>query len=254
MLDKKQDILFGPKRFYTYPEYFHTYPFLLVPFHLHRMLKRRPWIHAIVDSGVEIFNMGKKEYPKGFFLQYEFKAQQYTQIWGEKIWFVIPDYPDDYRHNPIENNVERTLENIERFSQIEGVNWIYPLQADYLNLDSFHYACHEVQKYHPKRVAIGTVCKTNNLKFITKCCMLARQHFPNAHIHAFGPTLKALPHILPFIDSWDSASYTFPRKHGQGKPSTKKRKIQYFNAYLKRIREILREHYSQQRLTPTSRQ
>ena len=240
------------KRFYTYPfqvsgEWI-KYPFVCVPFHDYKLLFKFRWKFAILDCGVEIFAKGAKEYPKGFFLRYEWKAQQLTQIFGDRLWITIPDYPDDYRNNPIENNVERTLANIKRFHNIKGVNWLYPIQSSYLDIDSFHFACHEVQKFNPKRVAIGTVCKTNNLAFIVECCKMARKHFPNAWIHAFGPTLRALPKILPYIDSWDSTAFFCSREKGKGKCWTKKERLEYFIAYLERVFEILTDYHSQTRL------
>jgi len=238
-------------RFYTYPD-----PpkgikprFALVSFHYINVLKRyTEWEHAIIDSGVEIFAKGAKDYPPGFMLRYEHKAVQWSQIYGDKVWFVIPDYPDGYRNNPIENNVEKTLKNIEHFSKIGGVKWVYPIQSDYMSLESFHYSCHQVQKYRPEIVAIGTVCKTRNVDFILKCCRMARNHFPNAWIHAFGPTLRALPKILPYIDSWDSCAFFTSRKSGERMAKTVQQRYEYYLNYLRRVDEILSQFKSQRRL------
>jgi len=221
------------KRFYTF------YPYLLVPFPKLRRLRRCNFKHAIVDSGVEIFAHGAKDYPKWFHRRYQHVAKQWTQIYGERIWFVIPDYPDDYRNNPIEDNVAKTLRNIETYHKIEGVNWVYPIQSDYLNLQSFHESCHEVMKFNPERVAIGTVCKCRNLDFIEKCCRMVRQHFPKQHIHAFGPTLRAVPRILPYIDSWDSTAYYTSREPGRGMCRNQKERQEYYFAYLNRVKEII---------------
>jgi hypothetical protein len=236
------------KTFYTLPEAFYSYPFLLAPFpNHHKKLMKAKFKHAIVDCGVEIFAQGKQEYPHAFHMRYQFVANQYTQIFGEKIWFVIPDYPDDYRNNPIENNIHKTLVNIKQYHEVSGVNWVYPIQTDYLNLQSFHDSCHQVMKFNPERVAIGTVCKCNDLEFIEQCCRMVRQHFYLSHIHAFGVTLRALPKLLPFIDSWDSNAWTFPRKPGHSCKNMAERK-EYYYAYLKRIDEILHDYNSQARL------
>jgi len=226
-----------------------NYPYILVNWNRKRRLKSYSWKHAILDSGVEIFLKGAKDYPPGFFLRYEFKAQQLTEIYGERIWVVIPDYPDDYRNNPIPHNVERTLRNIKYFHKVKGVNWIYPLQCDYLNLQSFHNSCHQVMKYQPERVAIGTVCKTQDLDFIEKCCIMARKHFPNAWIHAFGLTLKAVPRILPFIDSWDSCAYFTSREEHGFMCKTQKQRTEYFLAYLRRVNKVLHDFYCQKTLS-----
>lgn len=237
------------KRFYTLPESFNrNYPYILVPFHNCNRIKKVNFKHAIIDSGVEIFALGYNDYPKWFHLRYRRKAIMWTEIYDSKIWFVIPDYPDDYRNNPIENNVEKTLENIRRYHQIQGVNWIYPIQSDYLNLKSFHESCHAVREFNPERVAIGTVCKTRNIEFITKCCQIAREHFPKQHIHAFGVTLKALPKILPYIDSWDSTAFFGSREQGKRLCRNQKEREEYYRAYLQKVNEILRDFYSQRRL------
>lgn len=211
-----------------------------------RRLKNYSWKHAILDSGVEIFLKGAKEYPNGFFDKYAFTCQQYTEIFGDRLWCVIPDYPDDYRNNPIEHNVRKTLRNIKRFHKVKGVNWVYPLQSDYLNLQNFHDSCHQVMKYCPERIAIGTVCKTRNLQFIEKACRMAHQHFPVSHIHAFGPTLSALPRILPFIDSWDSCAY-FYNENATLCKTAEERKLA-FERYVEKINKILVNYHSQIRL------
>ena len=237
------------KRFYTLPEPFnHGHPYLLVPFHMIKRLLRRTFKHAIVDSGVEIFAHGAQDYPKGFHLRYQSMARQWTKIYGDKIWFVIPDYPDDYRNNPIENNVEKTLQNIRVYHEIKGVNWVYPIQSDYLNLKSFHDSCHQVMEFNPERVAIGTVCKCRKIDFIVACCRIAREHFPTQHIHAFGPTLSALPQILPFIDSWDSTAYICSREPSKGKCHNQEEREKYYWAYIEKVNKILADYNSQMRL------
>jgi len=234
------------KIFYTLPESFNkNHGYFLVPFHLRNRLRKVRFKHAIIDSGVEIFAQGAKDYPKWFHREYQHVARDWTEIFGNRIWFVIPDYPDDYRNNPIENNVEKTLENIRIYHEIKGVNWIYPLQSGYLDLDSFHYSCHEVAKFNPERVAIGTVCKCRNIEFIEKCCRMARQHFPKAWIHAFGPTLKALPKILHYIDSWDSTAFFTSREPGKRMCKNQKERKEYYLAYMKRVKEFLAKFNSQ---------
>jgi len=178
------------KRFYTLPESFNpSYPYLLAPFPTkHKGIRKANFKHAIVDCGVQIFAHGQQDYPMWFHNRYQFVARQWTEIYGERICFVIPDYPDDYQENPIERNIAKTMCNIRVYHEIKGVNWVYPIQSDYLNLQSFHDACHQVMKFNPERVAIGTVCKCNNIEFIKASCKMARQHFYTQHIHAFGVT------------------------------------------------------------------
>jgi hypothetical protein len=229
--------------FFTYPLF--DYPYLMVTPRLYKQLFKLKWNHAILDCGVDLLFLIKKfqDYSNAYLFRYEKIASQLTEIFKDKIWCVIPDYPDDFRCNPIENNVEKTLKNIEIFSSYEGINWIYPLQADYLNVESFKYCCREVKKYNPEKVAIGTVCKTRNIKFILKCCAIARNYFPNSWIHAFGVTLNALPSILNLIDSFDSCSYFYESRildFKNDNPNTIKSRKEAFSRFLSKIDKIKR--------------
>ena len=162
-------------------------------------------------------------------------------MYGDRIWVTIPDYPDDINPGKFGDNVKKTVENIEEFISIDGVNWLISLQSRYLNIFTFTEAIQAVKDRvgdYP-RIAIGTVCKTNKLSFITKSCKLARKHFPHSHLHAFGLTLTALPKLVSVLDSFDSTAWTFPRKPGRGMCSTKEERIEYFYEYLKRIKELV---------------
>jgi len=89
------------------------------------------------------------------------------------------------------------------------------------------------------QIAIGTVCKCRNVKWITYCCKYARKIFPRSWIHAFGLTLKALPHVKRFIDSWDSTAWTFPRTPGRWSSKNRFEDEQYFKEYLSMVSQIL---------------
>jgi len=196
------------------------------------------WKKAILDCGVEIF-WHQTEYPKGFLDNYKEKAKTLTEIFGNRIWITIPDYCDDYKHVP--NNIEKTLRNIKEFIKIPNINWLPVIQSRYLNIMSFYESLQKTKEIigdYP-RIAIGTVCKTNNLKFIIECCKATKKHFPKSWIHAFGLTLRALPKAKKYINSFDTSAYTFPRKRSMGQASNQKERIQYFIAYKKRIEEIL---------------
>ena len=195
-------------RFYTLPPNGCEWNYLLVNPRTYKELFKRKFEHAILDSGVEIFkNKNLTEYPKSFLRKWKYQAQHLTEIFGDKLWVTIPDYPDDLAHQFGHKNVEKTLRNVEEFITIDGVNWIVPLQSQYLNTFSFMESCQKTKEIvgaNYPRIAIGTVCKTNKLKFIEFCCKIARKTFPNSWIHAFGMTLKALPKVYKYINSWDS--------------------------------------------------
>ena len=230
------------QRFYTLPEDT-NYPFLLVNRKNYRVLFHRSFKHAIIDSGVMDFvKEDVTEYPVSFLASWGWKTEQLQQIWRDQVWFVIPDYPDDYNPGQFGDNVTKTLENVERFlKDYPDVNWLPVIQSRYLNRFSFLQSCSQLRKLigdYPK-VAIGTVCKCRKLSFITYCCKVARKFFPNIWIHAFGLTLTALPKVAHLINSFDSLAWTFPRKHGGHSCKTQKERVQFFDAYMLKVTPFL---------------
>jgi len=233
---------------------------LIVNPRTYRELFKRKFEHAIFDCGVEIFHRdpNRTEYPRSFLHQWKHKARHLAEIFGDHLWVTIPDHPDDYHMQFKGANVEKTLRNVEEFLTVDGVNWLVPLQSQFLNPFSFAESCQRTKELigdYP-RIAIGTVCKTRNLKFIAYCCRMARRIFPDSHIHAFGLTLRALPRVIPllsswdslaadpggrrlWLDSWDSDAYTFPRGQGRGSCKNEKERVLFFYAYIQRIKEIL---------------
>lgn len=229
-------------RFYTTPPYGVDYPYLLVNPRTRWILEKTEFEHAILDSGVLIFHDPEvKEYPKSFKDNWKRDAVALTDTYGsDRVWCTIPDYPDDYNPGQFGDNVKKTLENIEEFIVVDNVNWVISLQSRFLNIFTFTEAIqgvHDLVGDYP-RVAVGTICKTNKLKFIEKSCRIARAHFPDSYIHAFGLTLRALPKVHRQLDSFDSMAWTFPRTPGRPSAITQDDRVQYFNEYLARIKEI----------------
>jgi hypothetical protein len=250
-------------RFYTLPPSGVDWPYLLVNPNNYRALFRCKFKHAILDCGVEAFkkNLNLKGYPKSFLENWKWKAKQLTEIFGERLFVTIPDYPDDFHPGQFGDNVSKTLANIKEFVSVEGVNWLPSIQSQYLNRFSFLESCQRVKEIigdYPQ-VAIGTVCKTNNLSFIEYCCKVARKFFPKSHVHAFGLTLKALPRLKWTITSWDSLvpecgrtkwrywlldsfdslSYSFPRESGKSSCRNLSERQKFFYAYLERVKQIV---------------
>jgi hypothetical protein len=236
-------------RFYTLPPRGVEYPYLFVTFSQRRELLRRRHEHAIMDSNVGLFflHMGLRDYPPSFLrLHYPHAAKVYSELLRGRLLVTIPDYPSDYfiggRQAPsAEDNVERTLRNIREFLKVSGVNWLPVIQSRFMDTLSFIDSCERVKElvgHDYPQVAIGTVCKSRDLRWIAYCCRYARLSFPRSWIHAFGLTLGALPHVRKYIDSWDSTAYTFPRPRGHScKNSAEARK--YFEDYLSRMKLLL---------------
>jgi hypothetical protein len=118
--------------------------------------------------------------------------------------------------------------------------WLPVIQGRYLNKFSFLESAkqlHDLIGDYPQ-VAIGTVCKCQNLDFIEYCCKVARRFFPKSWIHAFGLTLTALPRVKHLINSFDSMAWTFPNvKGGHSCKNLKERRL-YFHRYLGRLKEL----------------
>jgi len=229
-------------RFYTLPVDVHVnYPWILVNFFNRRKLRYFKFKHAILDSGVNrvFFNWKRKDYPKWVLDRIEFVAKQWSEIYGERLTVTIPDYPDDYYPSYVENNVDRTIANIEHFLSVEGVNWLPVIQSRYMDIFSLYESCQRTKELigdYPM-VAIGTVCKTKKVNYIVECCKIVKTFFPNSKIHAFGLTLNALPKVAKYIDSWDSLAWTYPRKRGAASCKNKRERIKYFEQYIHAIEE-----------------
>lgn len=234
-------------KFFTFPPNGIKWDYLFVNPKTYRYLFKRSFKHAILDSGVEYFkfNPNVKEYPSGFLNKWKNLAIYLSSIFKDKLWITIPDYPDDFNPGQFGDNVTKTIKNIEEFIKIKDVNWLPVVQSKFL--DKFSYL-HSLQKAKQiigdyPQIAIGTVCKTNNLEFIEYCCKATRKYFKHSKIHAFGLTLSALPKVKQYIDSFDSTAYTFPRKsiNKNWSAKTKEERKEYFIKYVERVNEIVKK-------------
>lgn len=205
-------------RYYTTPPV--NWPYLFVTFstqYPYNLLYKRPsFKHAIVDCGVEKFqNPEVKEYPKGFFKDFELKAKYITRIFGDRVWFTIPDYCDDINPGQFGDNISKTIENVKRFIDIEDVNWVVSIQGRYENLMSLCEGIHKTKELigedYP-RIALGTCCRTKKVWYISRAVRLVRRHFPKSWIHVFGITLNALPSCVGVIDSFDTSVWDTRRQ------------------------------------------
>ena len=204
-------------RFYTTPPKDFEHPYLMLNPNWYKEIFKREFEHAILDCGVEFFktNPDAKEYPRHFLALWKYRAQWMTDIFGDRLWVTIPDYPDDYHPGQFKDNIGMTLRNVEEFIQYDGINWIVTIQSRFQDHLSFYQSLQKTKEIvgdYP-RIAIGTVCKSRNKKFIVECVKAARKHFPNSHIHAFGPTLSCITEIKPYLDSFDSMAWCYPRKN-----------------------------------------
>ena len=220
-----------------------NYPYLLLNFFSYRYLfKNNNWKLAIVDCAVEHWfrKLKLNDYPKDFFKKWEEIAKILYDNFGERVWITIPDYPDDYYQGLCyengKDNVDKTLENIKKFIKLKGC-WMPVIQSNYKNIKRFEESAMLVKEIvgdYP-RVAIGTVCKVRDGKFIVECCKIARKYFKNSWIHAFGLTIKYLDKVKEYINSFDSLAWTSFKKY----KNSSNEKYWYFFEYIKRVENII---------------
>lgn len=133
-------------RFYTLPPNDVYYPFLLVNRKNYRCLFKRKFEHAILDSGVMDFaRKDVADYPKGFLNRWINEARQLQKIFNNRVWIVIPDFPDDYNPGKFGNNVAKTLEVIKCYIQHTDVEWLPVIQSCYMNKFSFLESCQKLK-------------------------------------------------------------------------------------------------------------
>jgi len=209
-----------PNRGIEYPYVLYNMWYLINrPNEVKRIIDHKPK-HVILDVGVNaLFEVEKKkEYPKWFLNKYFMFADKFAGrikalLPNCKVWVVIPDYPADIQDNPLENNVERTIQNWLRFKdkQSKWFEWLPVIQAKTLDMESFVYCINEYKRIWKgyDKAGIGTVCKWRDVNVIKNYVRTARRHLPNIWLHAFGPTKPSLPHIWRYINSFDSITNVF---------------------------------------------
>ena len=207
--------------------------------------------HLIVDSGVDKFfrHMRLKDYPEGYLEKYPYIAENLTKRFGERVWITLPDYPADYPENPIEDNMEKTIKNIETMID-RRVNWIVVIQARWGDLSEFERACRiyrDLIGEYP-RIAIGTLCTKGKLEYAVGCCRLARRYFPTSWIHVFGPNIRWLRHISRYVNSFDSVAYWKP-PHGYKGMIKENVRRRFLEIWLDRVDFYLGDWKHQEKLT-----
>jgi len=199
-----------------YPKLF--YPYLLLSItdsSSARLVEYGRFEKAIVDSGVfRVFHRDSRvEYPGGYRYWIDRVASfwHYVSKYGEA-YAVVPDYPADYPHNPISDNIERTVRNIEyALDKYPEVNWVVPVQGKPESVSSVVSTIHLLKQRGLLRgsyVAIAPTCVTKSPRFLQKLAVAARAHLPNYRVHMFGVTRRAWSLIERYVDSIDSIIYS----------------------------------------------
>jgi len=172
---------------------------------------------VIIDSGVfRVFHsMGLKEYPGG----YRYWIHRVASFWHyaskcvREAYAVVPDYPSDYPHNPVPDNIEKTVRNIEyALDKYPEVNWVVPVQG---RSDSISSVARTIGLLKSKGllksdyVAIAPTCVSRSPSFLHRLAVTARALLPGRRIHMFGVTRKAWGLVEQYVDSVDSIVYSY---------------------------------------------
>jgi hypothetical protein len=189
----------------------------------------------LLDSGVHsVFHrLELKEYPGG----YQTWIDRIYNMWRRVVslvadtYVVIPDYPTDYDNNPIDDNVERTMRNIEYATKkYPNAKWIVPIQGkkdDVVSVvRSFEYLqdLGLIKQYG--YVAVAPTCTTLNIRFLRDVAVIIRKRVKQINapikVHMFGVTMRAWPHIADYVDSTDTIVGNIWCKPLLGKMCTRK--------------------------------
>jgi len=172
---------------------------------------------VLLDSGVHsVFHrLELKEYPGG----YQSWIDRVYSMWRRvaslvaESYVVVPDYPADYENNPIDDNVERTLRNIEyAVKKYPDAKWVIPVQGkkdDVVSVvKSFEYIRDLGLVTRYRYIAIAPTCTTHNTRFLRDVAVIiskrVKQVDTSVKIHMFGVTMRAWPHIANYVDSTDT--------------------------------------------------
>lgn len=220
-------------RFYSYPPSGVYWPYIL------RNMRQKPRTceHEIVDSG--IYDLLKKPH------QYSYKKLQSWKDLQTPGWKTVPDCPDIHGEFEIEVDFdpqEYSWDLLLQLYDLFNPSHLPVVQGKYNDVHSYREYCSRfIREFgRPEKIAVGTVCKSDNILITEEIAKLTRKFFPKSWIHLFGLRLHHLRRVWMYINSYDSCSWTWPRNNKSGdlqrpQATNKEQKIQYFYEYVQQI-------------------
>jgi hypothetical protein len=210
---------------------------------------------VIIDSGVHsIFHrLELDEYPGGYvsWIAKVVKWWRFVKRIVDDVYAVVPDYPSDYANNPINDNIERTIRNIEyAIAKYPDVRWIIPIQGKKDDVISVVKTFDQIvsmgvlDRYD--YVAVAPTCTTRNMKFLRDVAILMWRRVKRieknswyVRIHMFGTSMKSWKHIAPYIDSTDAIVTNYYCLSLVGKMcTTREEKEKAWQIFLQRVSEV----------------
>jgi hypothetical protein len=210
---------------------------------------------VIIDSGVHsIFHrLELDEYPSGY-VSWIAKVARWWRLvkrYVDDVYAVVPDYPSDYANNPISDNVERTIRNIEyAVTKYPEVKWIIPIQGKKDDVVSIVKTFDQVvnmgvlDRYD--YIAIAPTCVTRDVKFLRDVAVLIWKRVKQVEkggrrikIHMFGTNMKSWKYIAPYIDSTDAIVTNYQCLPLIGKMcTTREEKEKAWQIFIQRVAEV----------------
>jgi len=202
-----------------YPDIYYPYLILSATDKSTEKYVRTDWgiRYIIIDSGVyRVFHKDSRtEYPGG----YKYWVDKVASLWVyaskfvKNVYVTIPDYPADYPHNPVPQNIERTIRNIEyALEKYPNVKWLVPIQGLPNSLSSVVRTIRVLKEgglLKSDYVAIAPTCVTRNTEFLRRLALTVRTHLPNYKIHMFGVIKRSWDRIKDYVFSVDTVTYAF---------------------------------------------
>jgi len=255
--------------FFTLPPLYVSYPFILINANnpaLSYIARHRKHIKAVlIDSGIEIFKHGYKEYPESAKVRLKKQIILYERVRRYRIpqiWVTIPDYPDDYTPRQCWlsgeiTNIERTHWNIlKAIDDYSDIPWVIPVQGHFeeprsiLRAIDLLEAAGILKKYNV--YGIANICTEEKVNLIFRTLQIARIALKDKWIHAFGIKLNSLRRVHSIINSFDSLAWTKPhsrtlkQEHNHSAKNMFERMLFFFSWYLQylRITGQMRKEYA----------
>jgi hypothetical protein len=207
---------------------------------------RRDVESVIIDAGVhKIFKeLRLKEYPGGYQMWIHKVTSFYYTVknYVREVYAVIPDYPSDYPENPIQDNVERTIRNIEyALDNYLNVKWIIPVQGrpgSVYSVITTISKLRELGLLKSDYIAVAPTCVVKSVKFLEKLAATSRLNLKDKKIHMFGVTMRAWSAIDKYVDSTDTITANYICRSLLGKMCTSmQEKILAWKAFLDKLLE-----------------
>jgi hypothetical protein len=167
---------------------------------------------VIIDSGVyTVFKkLGLREYPGGpiAWMLKIVSLYNVAKRYVSSVYAVVPDYPVDYRGNPIPNNVEKTIRNIElALDSFPEVSWIIPVQGRPDSVSSVAKTIELLKQLGLLKsdyVAVAPNCTSKSIEYMRRLAFTVRALLPGKRVHVFGVPMRMWSAIERYVDSTDT--------------------------------------------------